>query len=72
MQQAKKTIENNVALDKLIYWKIRLAFLRIVNSGVLGFTDNQLSKDAWLLRLYPIFNVRKLTKNSMGIIDFLG
>ena len=34
-QQAKKTVENNVALDKLIHWKIRLSFLRTVNSGVL-------------------------------------
>ena len=34
-QQAKKTVQNNVALDKLIHWKIRLSFLRTVNSGVL-------------------------------------
>ena len=25
--QVKKTIESNVALDKLIHWKTRLAFL---------------------------------------------
>ena len=41
--QSKKTIENNVALDKLIHWKIRLAFLMTANSGVLGLTSNQLT-----------------------------
>ena len=30
----KRTIENNVALDKLIHWKIRLVFLRMANSPV--------------------------------------
>ena len=47
--QAKKTIEY-VALDKRIHWKIRLAFLRMAYSGALGFSCNQQTKDAWLLR----------------------
>ena len=67
-QQAKKTIENNVALDELI----RLAFFWTANSSVLGFTGNQLTEDAWLLGSFPIYNLRKLMKNNMHIIDFLG
>ena len=38
--QAKKIIGSNVALDKLIHLKIKLAFLRIT----LGLTGNQLTK----------------------------
>ena len=63
---AKKSIASNVALDKLIHWMVRLAFLRMG----LGFTRNQLTEDAWLLRSSPIFNVRKLMKNSAHIKDF--
>ena len=62
----------NVALDEFIHWKIRLAFLRMANSGALRFTSNQLGEDAWLLGLSPIFNVTKLMKNSACVIDFLG
>ena len=62
----------NVALDEFIHWKIRLAFLRTANSGALRFTSNQLTEDAWLLGLSPIFNIKKLMKNSACIIDFLG
>ena len=50
--KAKKTVESNVALDKLIHWKIRLAFLWTANSSALGLTINQLTKDAWLLGLF--------------------
>ena len=49
---------------------MRLAFLRTAYSVVLGFTGNQLTKDACLLGLSPIFKVRKLVKNSMCIVDF--
>ena len=69
--QTKKNIENNIALDKLIHWKIRLGFLRTVNSGALMFTGNQPTKDTWLLQSSSIFKVRKLTKNSTRIWDFL-
>ena len=69
--QANETIEN-VALDKIIHWKIRLAFLRTANSGALGFTGNQLTEDAWLLGSSPIFNIRKLTKNSGAHYRFFG
>ena len=62
--QAKKTIENNVALDKLIHLKIRLAFLRLANSGAVGLPGNQLTEDAWLLGSSPIFNDRELMKDS--------
>ena len=51
---------------------MRLALLRKANSGGLGFTSNQLTKDACLLGPCPIFNIRKLTKNSAHIIDFFG
>ena len=61
-------MENKVALDKLILCKIRLSFLRMANSGALGLTGNQLTKDAWLLETSPIFNVRKLMKNSTDIM----
>ena len=30
---AKKTIINNVAIDKFFHWKIRLDFVRMTNSG---------------------------------------
>ena len=40
-------MKNNVALDKLIVWKIRLAFLGTSNSGVLGPIASQPTKDAW-------------------------
>ena len=63
---------NVVALDKLIHWKIRLAYPRTNNSGALGLTGNQLTDDAWLMEMTLIFNVRRLTKNSARIIDFLG
>ena len=72
MQQAKRTIENNVTLDKLIHWKIRLAFLKTANSSALGFTGNQLTEYAWLWGSSPVLNIRKLAKNSGCIIDFLG
>ena len=62
---------NVVALDKLIHWKIRLAFPRTTNSGALGLTGNQLTDDAWLMGPSLIFNVRRLTKNSARIIGFL-
>ena len=51
---------------------IRLAFFWTVNSSALWFTSNQMTEDGWLLGSSPIFNVRKLMKNSMHIIDFLG
>ena len=69
--QAKKTIESHVALGNLIYGKITLASLGTANCSMLGLTGNQLTKDAWLLGLSLIFNVRKLRKNStcQGIIQ---
>ena len=70
--QAKKTIESNVVLDKLIAWKIRLAFLRRANSRALGITVDQQANDAWLLGLSSIFNIIKLRKNSAHLVDFLG
>ena len=39
-------MKNNAELDKLILWKIRLTFFGMANSGVLGFTRHQLTKDA--------------------------
>ena len=47
-------------------------FWRNNNSSALGFTGNQLTEDTWLLGLSPIYNVRKVTNNSVDIIDFLG
>ena len=70
--KAKKSIENNVALENLIHCKIRLAFLSTANFCVLGLTGNQLAKDVWPLGSYSIFNNRKLTKNRMHIRDFFG
>ena len=49
---------------------MRLALLRMANSGAPGLTGNQLTKDACLLGPSPSFNIRKLTKNSARIIDF--
>ena len=72
MPHAKKTIENNVALGKLIHWKVRLAFLRTANSAALMLTSNELTKEARLLGMSPIFNTRQLTKTNMHITDFLG
>ena len=69
---SKETIERSVASDKLIHWKITLAFLSTAHSGVLELNGKQLTKDAWLLRSSPIFNVRKLTKNSARVLDFFG
>ena len=43
----------------------------MTNSGVLGLTGNQQTEDAYMLGSSPIFNVRKLMKNSVLIIDFL-
>lgn len=59
---AKKTIINNVAIDKFFHWKIRLDFVRMTNSGGLVLISSQETKKASLLRLSPIFNVRKLKK----------
>ena len=67
MPQAKKTIKGNVALDKRIHWRIRLAFLRTA----LGLIVNQLTEDSWQLGSSPTFDVRKLTKNIACIMDFL-
>ena len=53
-QQAKKTIENNVALDKLIHYKIRLDFLKTANSSLLGFPGNQLTEDI-VVEIVPHF-----------------
>ena len=55
---------------KKTYQKIRLAFLRTAICSALGFTGNQLTEGAWLFGSSPIFNVRKLTKNSVGIRCF--
>ena len=52
--QAKKTMKNNVALDKLILWNIRLAFLGTSNSGALGLPGSILTKDAWPLGSPPL------------------
>ena len=65
------TIENNVAFDKIIHWKIGLAFPRTANSGALRLTGNQPIKDAWLLGPSTIFKVVKFTKNSAGITGFM-
>ena len=54
---SKESIESNVALDKLIHWKVRLAFLSTANSSALGLTGNQLTKDAWLLGSSPILTL---------------
>ena len=62
----------NDVLDKLILWKIRLVFLEMANSDKLGLNGSQRTKDTWPLGLSPIFKVRKLTKNSTHLIDFLG
>ena len=72
MPQAKKTIENNVALGELIHSKIRLAFLRRANADALRLTSNEMTEEAWLVGLSPIFNTRKLTKTNVHITDFLG
>ena len=40
-------------------------------SSALGLTGNRLEEDAWLLGFSRIYNVRKLTKNSVLIMDFL-
>ena len=44
--EARKTMESNVALDKLTHCKIRLTFYRMANSGALRLTGNQLTEDA--------------------------
>ena len=65
---AKKSIASNVALNKLIHWMVRLAFLRMG----LELTRNQLTGDAWLLRSSPSFNVRKLMKNITHTLKIFG
>ena len=68
---AKKTIINNVAIDKFFHRKIRLDFIRMTNSGGLGLLSNQETKKASLLRLSPIFNVRKLKKIAHAYLAHL-
>ena len=65
--RSKKAMENNVALDKVTNWKIRLAFLTTANSSTLGFTSNQLTEDAWFLGSSPIYSVRKMTKIAYAL-----
>ena len=45
-------------------------FSRNNDSSKLGFTGSQLTEDAWLLELSPIYNVRKLTKIRVHIVDW--
>ena len=62
--------ENNVAFDKLFHWKIRLDFLRMTNSGALGFADNPETEDTWLLGWSPLLMLENGRKIACIIDSF--